>query len=140
MAELIPIRGSIYIAEHEFSISAVRAQGPGGQHVNKTSTAIHLRFDIKSSSLPDAYKQRLLSFADHRITSQGVIVIKSQSSRSQEFNKQQAIQGLVELILKATQVQKKRRATKPTKASVQRRLTAKSNRKNLKENRKKVRF
>ena len=140
MAQLIPIRGSIHISDDDFSLSAIRAQGPGGQHVNKTSTAIHLRFDINQSTLPQAYKERLLAYVDHRITAQGVIVIKAQSSRSQEFNKQQAIENLVELILKATQLRKKRKATKPTKASVQRRLTAKSNRKNIKESRKKVKF
>ena len=138
MSEHIPIRGQVHLNLDNVLFSAMRAQGAGGQHVNKVSTAIHLKFDINASSLPDSYKEKLLAYSDQRITKDGVIMIKSQGSRSQEQNKLDAIEKLVQLIFKVTEKQKARRATKPTKGSVTRRLNAKNNRKQLKQNRRKI--
>ncbi|MEC5164217.1 ribosome-associated protein [Janthinobacterium sp. CG_23.3] len=110
----------------EVEFSAIRAQGPGGQNVNKVSSAIHLRFDVANSSLPDAYKERLLALRDQRITKDGVIVLKAQQSRSQEQNKEEAIRRLQELIDSITILPTVRRATKPTRGSQRRRLDSKS--------------
>jgi len=110
------------IPESEIEMVQIRASGPGGQHVNKVSSAIHLRFDVRASSLPQTVKQRLLQLADTRLSSDGVIVIKAQSYRSQEKNRADALARLEELLLKAQRIRKKRKATKPTKASVKRRL------------------
>lgn len=112
----------------ELDISAIRAQGPGGQNVNKLATAIHCRFDILASSLPDWYKQRLLKLADHRISKQGVIIIKAQSSRSQEQNRIEALQRLQQMIQSVAQKRKKRLATKPSKSSQRKRLDSKTRR------------
>jgi ribosome-associated protein len=114
--------------------------GNGGQRVNKVATAIHLRFDINRSSLPDIYKQRLLASKDSRISKDDIIIIKAQGFRTQEMNKEDALSRLKNLILSVMIVQKNRRPTKPTKGSVQRRLVGKANRKNLKESRKKIQF
>ncbi|CDG83900.1 alternative ribosome rescue aminoacyl-tRNA hydrolase ArfB [Janthinobacterium agaricidamnosum] len=111
-------------AEVEFS--AIRAQGPGGQNVNKVSSAIHLRFDIAHSSLPEAYKERLLALRDQRITKDGVIVLKAQQSRSQEQNKEEALRRLQEMIDSITFLPALRRATRPTRGSQRRRLDSKS--------------
>ena len=111
---MLIISNTVTIDEWELDFSAIRSQGAGGQNVNKVATAIHLRFDINRSKLPDFYKQRLLNLNDSRITKEGVIVIKSQSHRTQEMNKEDALNRLKELIVNATQVQKKRRATKPS--------------------------
>lgn len=110
----------------EIDFSAVRAQGPGGQNVNKVSSAVHLRFNIRNSSLPDAVKDKLLQSSDQRVTKDGDIVIKAQSSRSRDQNKAEALQRLESMIAEASRVLPTRRATKPTKASKQRRLEAKS--------------
>lgn len=126
------------IADHEVEFSAIRAQGPGGQHVNKTATAIQLRFDIVASSLPEALKTRLLAWSDSRITAEGVIVIKSQGARSQLQNKAEAMERLHELIAEAAHVPRARKATKPTYGSKQRRLAGKSQRSELKAGRGKV--
>ena len=120
------------IADEEIEISAIRAQGAGGQNVNKVSSAIHLRFDIPNSSLLDVYKERLLNLKDRRISKEGVLIIKAQQYRTQETNRQDALDRLVELIRAAIVVQKARRATKPTKSSQKRRLEGKAQRGKIK--------
>jgi len=115
---------SIDPAEVEFS--AIRAQGPGGQNVNKVSCAVHARFDVKASSLPPPVKERLLAMRDSRITADGVVVLKAQQSRSLEANKEDALQRLQELVDQATVVQAVRRPTKPTRSSQRRRLDEKT--------------
>jgi len=122
---MLHISNTVSLDESEITFEAIRAQGSGGQKVNKTSVAIHLRFDIAASSLPDFYKEKLLSLKDKRITKDGIIVIKSQQHRSQEQNKDEATKRLTELIKSVNVIQKKRIATKPTKGSVNRRLQSK---------------
>ena len=122
---MLKISNNVSLDDNEITFEAIRAQGSGGQKVNKTSVAIHLRFDIAASSLPDFYKEKLLSLKDKRITKEGIIVIKSQQHRSQEQNREEALERLVELIKSVNIVQKKRVATKPTKGAVKRRLQSK---------------
>jgi len=122
---MLKISNTVTLDENEIEFSAIRAQGSGGQKVNKVSAAIHLRFDISASSLPESYKERLLSRKDKRITKDGIIVIKSQQHRSQEQNRDEALERLAELVKSVNIVQKKRVATKPTKGSVKRRLDLK---------------
>ena len=129
---MLQISNKIIIPDEEIKVSAIRAQGSGGQNVNKVSSAIHLRFDIKASSLPDFYKLRLLSLRDKRITKEGVIVIKAQQFRTQEKNREDALARLKEIIRAATIVHKVRRATRPTRAAKKRRLENKSQRSKLK--------
>lgn len=114
---MIVISRHVAIPDGELEITAIRAQGAGGQHVNKTSTAIHLRFDIRASSLPEYYKERLLAASHHLISSDGVIVIKAQEYRSQELNREAALARLVAVIKDLTTEQKARRPTRPTRAS-----------------------
>ncbi|WP_029461551.1 alternative ribosome rescue aminoacyl-tRNA hydrolase ArfB [Serpentinimonas barnesii] len=126
------------IPEAEVEFSAIRAQGPGGQHVNKASTAVHLRFNIAASSLPAELKERLLARSDSRISADGVLVIKAQGSRSLESNKAEAMARLHALIERAAHVPKPRKPTKPTYGSQQRRLEGKAQRSSVKLGRGKV--
>ena len=139
-AGLIVISRQVSIPDSELTITAIRAQGAGGQHVNKTSTAIHLRFDIRASSLPEYYKERLLEASHHLISADGVIIIKAQEHRSQEMNREAAIARLVSVIQTLTAEQKSRRPTRPTRASKERRLTSKAQKSSVKNMRGKVRY
>ncbi|WP_333608163.1 alternative ribosome rescue aminoacyl-tRNA hydrolase ArfB [Arsukibacterium sp.] len=130
---MIAISSGIEIAEQELEWQFIRASGAGGQHVNKVSTAAQLIFDIRASSLPAFYKNRLLARADHRITPSGKIIIKCQQSRSQEFNRQQALLQFIELVQAAGVVAKKRYATKPSYGSQQKRLDSKKKRGSTKQ-------
>lgn len=137
---MLEISNNVTLADWEIELSAIRSMGNGGQRVNKVATAIHLRFDIKRSSLPAVYKEKLLASSDTRISKEGVVIIKAQTYRTQEMNKDDALKRLKVLINEAMVVQKKRRPTKPTKGSVQRRLVEKANRKTVKQTRQKVKF
>lgn len=137
---MLEISNNVVIQEWEIELSAIRSQGNGGQRVNKVATAIHLRFDINRSALPCVYKERLLKLADSRISTDGVIIIKAQSYRTQEQNKDDALKRLKELILSAMVVQKARRATKPTRSSQRKRVDNKTKKGATKVLRGKVKF
>jgi len=124
---LIPLK------EDEIEFSAIRAQGAGGQNVNKVSSAIHLRYSIPDSSLPEAIKERLLALSDQRITADGVVVIKAQTTRSQEQNRMDAIERLQALVDSVAVLPKRRKATKPTKSSQRKRLDSKATRGGVKK-------
>ena len=137
---MLQIAKNTAIPLEEIEFEYIRAQGAGGQHVNKSSTAVHMRFDIQASSLPAIYKERLLQLSDHRITKEGVVVIKSQQHRSQEQNREAALNRLLQLVQSVTVTQKTRRPTKPSKGAKQRRIDEKKRRGGVKETRKKVSY
>ena len=128
MVTMLQVSSRVSIPLREIQLQAIRSQGAGGQNVNKVSTAVHLFFDIRTSSLPEIYKKRLLKMKDRRISLSGTVIIKSQEARSQEVNREKALERLRGLILEVTQVRKSRKATAPTRGSKERRLQAKGTR------------
>ena len=135
---MLRISSNIVLPESEIELQSIRAQGSGGQKVNKTSSAVHLRFDIKASSLPEFYKQKLLALRDSRISKDGVLILKAQQYRTLEQNRQDALDRLLQLIKDAATVEKARRPTKPTSSSQRRRMDSKTKHSRLKQLRKRT--
>ncbi len=135
---VLPITNTVSIPLHEISLTPIRAQGAGGQNVNKVSSAIHLRFDIHNSSLPEFYKHRLLSLSDSRLTDDGVIIIKAQQYRTQEKNRADALERLALLIRRAIHTPRNRKPTRPSVAAKRKRVDKKTERGKVKSLRKKV--